>query len=312
MSVSDQAVLESELPLPLLHRGKVRDVYDAGNDRLLMVTSDRVSAFDVVMRQAIPRKGEVLTQLTAWWMHRLEGITDHHLIAVNPDEIESLLPSLASTRDQWQRRCMLVKRTEPVQVECVIRGYISGSAWREYQEKGTLAGEALPEGLRESEKLPAAIFSPATKAQSGHDENITFDQVCETLGDDLAHRLRDLSMLIYEHGSDTASDRGIILADTKFEFGRSSTGEYILIDEVLTPDSSRFWPSDRYRIGQGQASLDKQPLRNWLETLEDWNKQPPSPDLPDSVVHAMTTTYLEIFRRFTGIDLNDYTPPGFS
>lgn len=311
MSASDHAVLESALPLRLMHRGKVRDVYDAGDDMLLMVASDRVSAFDVVMWQGIPRKGEVLTQITAWWMKQLEGITAHHLIAVDPDEIESRLPDLAASRAQWQRRGMLVQRTEPVLVECVIRGYISGSAWKEYRESGTLAGERLPDGLSESERLPAAIFSPATKAQTGHDENITFAQACETLGDGLARQLRELSMRLYGYGAATAEERGIILADTKFEFGRSTDGEYILIDEVLTPDSSRFWPADRYQVGCGQPSLDKQPIRDWLETQEDWNKTPPPPDLPDSVVEAMTARYLEIFHRLTGMDLNDYTPPSF-
>jgi phosphoribosylaminoimidazole-succinocarboxamide synthase len=312
MSESGVTVMQSTLPLELLHRGKVRDVYDAGNDMLLMVASDRVSAFDVVMKQPIPRKGEVLTQITAWWMKQLEGITAHHLIAVDPDDIVQRVPDLAQSRDQWERRSMLVQRTEPVLVECVIRGYISGSAWKEYRARGTLAGESLPEGLTESERLPSPIFSPATKAQAGdHDENITFDQARATLGDELAQRLRDLSMRVYGFGSETAEACGIILADTKFEFGRAADGDYILIDEVLTPDSSRFWPADTYATGRGQSSLDKQPIRDWLETQEDWDKTPPPPQLPDHVVDATTGRYLEIFRRLTGIELHDYVPPRF-
>ena len=243
MSASDGALVRSELPLPLLHRGKVRDVYEAGDDLLLMVASDRVSAFDVVMSQPIPRKGEVLTQITAWWMNQLEPITAHHLVSVDTGEIVKQLPELEAHRDRWARRSMLVRRTEPVLVECVIRGYISGSAWREYSAGGTLAGEPLPEGLRESEELPEPIFSPATKARSGHDENITYDEVVERLGTETARRLRELSMEIYAFGSRVARERGIILADTKFEFGHTPDGRLILIDEVMTPDSSRFWPA---------------------------------------------------------------------
>jgi phosphoribosylaminoimidazole-succinocarboxamide synthase len=311
MSVSDQAVLESTLPLPLLHRGKVRDVYDAGDGMLLMVASDRVSAFDVVMSQPIPRKGEVLTQITAWWMKRLEGITAHHLIAVDADEIVQRLPGLRDTRDQWRRRSMLVQRTDPVLVECVIRGYLSGSAWKEYDSSGTLAGEALPKGLRQSERLPAPVFSPATKAQSGHDENISYQRMRDTLGGDLTARLRDLSLSIYEFGATIAADRGIILADTKLEFGRTPDGDYILIDEVLTPDSSRFWPTEHYNVGHGQPSLDKQPIRDWLERREEWSKTPPPPDLPGHVIDATTVRYLEIFRRITDAELDDYIPPRF-
>lgn len=311
MSGSDPAVFRTEVPLPLVHRGKVRDVYDAGDGLLMMVASDRVSAFDVVMDQPIPRKGEVLTQITAWWMKQLESLTAHHVVAVEASEIVARVPSLEGSAGQWDRRSMLVRRTEPVLVECVIRGYISGSAWREYRDRGTLAGEAMPRGLIESARLPRPIFSPATKAQEGHDENITFGQVETLLGETLAARLRDLSQEIYRFGARTAKERGIILADTKFEFGRTPTGGLILIDEVLTPDSSRFWPARSYKPGRGQTSLDKQPIRDWLETLDDWDKSPPPPTLPDHVIDATTTRYLEIFRLLTGQELNTYEPPRF-
>ncbi len=305
------AVLESQVPLPLLHRGKVRDVYDVGDGRLLMVASDRVSAFDVILLQPIPRKGEVLTQLTAWWLDSLDGVLDHHLLSCDPDEIVDQVPSLRESRGAWARRSMLVHRTEPVLVECVVRGYVSGSAWKEYRAEGTLAGEALPEGLVESQKLPAPIFSPSTKAQTGHDENIPFSSVVERLGREEADRLRDLSLTVYEHGAAITKEHGIILADTKFEFGHQADGRLLLIDEVLTPDSSRFWPADLYEPGQGQPSLDKQPVRDFLDGLTDWDKSPPPPDLPDHVVRETTDRYLEIFKRLTGTDLDEFRPPHF-
>ena len=309
----NRPVHETDLPLPLVAKGKVRDVYEAGPDMLLMVASDRVSAFDVVLPQPIPRKGEVLTQVTAWWLAKLEGSLDHHLISVTPEEIVERVPELDGTQDQWARRSMLVRRTDPVLVECVVRGFITGSAWKEYRTHGTLAGEALPQGLVESGRLEPPIFSPATKAQEGdHDENITFQQVVELLGPDLAHDLRHRSLDLYAFGARTAEDRGIILADTKFEFGRLSDGRILLIDEVMTPDSSRFWPREHYRTGRGQPSLDKQPIRDWLDDLEDWDKKPPPPDLPPEVVEASTQRYLEIFRRLTGLELTSYIPPTFA
>jgi phosphoribosylaminoimidazole-succinocarboxamide synthase len=308
-----RTVHESDLPLPLLNRGKVRDIYEAGPDALLMVASDRVSAFDVVLPQPIPHKGEVLTQVTAWWLHRLQDRLDHHLLSVRPEEIAQRIPELESTREQWARRAMLVKRTEPVLVECVVRGYITGSAWKEYKAEGTLAGEPLPPGLVESGKLEPPIFSPATKAQEGdHDENITFETMKELVDEDLAHRLRDLSLELYSAGAREAEEKGIILADTKFEFGRDPGGNLLLIDEVMTPDSSRFWPREHYQVGRGQPSLDKQPIRDYLDGLDDWNKKPPPPDLPREVVEASTQRYLEIFRRLTGTELEDYDPPRFS
>ncbi len=309
--MSDGTVLQTDLPLTLLHRGKVRDVYEAGPGELLMVASDRVSAFDVVMAQPVPRKGEVLTMITAWWLSRLPDHVDHHLITVDPDAIVDRYPRLEGSRDAWARRAMLVKRTEPIPVECVIRGYLSGSAWREYRDTGTLAGEALPPGLVESDPLPSPLYSPATKAEEGHDENITFATVVERLGEPMAERLRDLSLEIYGIGRDTCAEHGILLADTKFEFGLDEDGHLLLIDEVLTPDSSRFWPRETYAPGRGQPSLDKQPIRDWLDALSDWDKSPPPPDLPPEVVDAATGRYLQIFRLLTGSELDAWTPPSF-
>jgi phosphoribosylaminoimidazole-succinocarboxamide synthase len=306
----DAAVLETALPLPLLHRGKVRDVYEAGPGELLMVASDRVSAFDVVMSRPIPRKGEVLTQITAWWLDRL-GI-EHHLLDVDADAIVRRHPELEGSRSAWARRAMLVRRTTPLPVECVVRGYLSGSAWKEYREAGTLAGEAMPKGLSESARLAQPLFSPATKAAQGmHDENIPFAGVVERLGRPLAERVRDLSHRIYDEGRRTCDERGIILADTKFEFGQDAQGRLLLIDEVLTPDSSRFWPKEHYAPGRGQPSLDKQPIRDWLDALPGWDKTPPPPELPDEVVEAATARYLEIFRRLTGAELDDWRAPRF-
>lgn len=310
--MSDLApVIESQLDLELLHRGKVRDVYELDDDTLLMVASDRVSAFDVVLPQPIPYKGEVLTLVTAWWLEQLEHRVPHHLIAVHPDAIIERHPDLAVSREAWERRAMLVRRTNPVLVECVVRGYISGSAWKEYSKQGTLAGEPLPKGLGESHRLDPPIFSPATKAQQGHDENITFAQVVELLGAELGSRLRELSLEIYGYGRDVADEHGIMLADTKFEFGHAPSGELLLIDEVLTPDSSRFWPKESYQVGRGQPSLDKQPIRDWLDGLSEWDKTPPAPDLPNEVVEESSRRYQNVFERLTGTALSDYVPPLF-
>jgi phosphoribosylaminoimidazole-succinocarboxamide synthase len=305
-------VLESSLDLRLLHRGKVRDVYEIDSETLLMVASDRVSAFDVVLPQPIPHKGEVLTLITAWWLQQLERVLPHHLIAVDPDVIEEHHPDLAASRDVWARRAMLVRRTNPVLVECVVRGYITGSAWKEYAKTGTLAGEPLAKGLQESQKLDPPYFSPATKAQTGHDENITFGHVEELLGKAVAGRLRDLTLKVYEYGRDVANTKGIILADTKLEFGHDSSGTLLLIDEVLTPDSSRFWPKESYGVGRGQPSLDKQPILDFLDGLKDWNKAPPAPDLPPSVVKATSDRYQDVFKRLTGTSLAAYRPPHFA
>ena len=300
------AIAQTQLPFPLVRRGKVRDVYDVGDDRLLIVATDRISAFDVVMPQPIPDKGAVLTQITAWWLHQGGAFAPNHLIATADNEIESEVPALASTRDVWNGRSMLVARTEPIAFECVVRGYISGSAWKEYREAGTLAGEPLPKDLAESDRLREPIFSPATKAETGHDENVSFAQMRDALGAELANELRDRSLAIYSEGLRVAEEADIIIADTKFEFGRAADGRLLLIDEVLTPDSSRFWPKESYRAGGPQPSLDKQPVRDYLEELVargEWNKQPPGPDLPDSVIATTSERYRELYRRMTGRSL---------
>ncbi|TVR63772.1 MAG: phosphoribosylaminoimidazolesuccinocarboxamide synthase [Gemmatimonadales bacterium] len=314
MSPTPSALRSSSLPLPLLHRGKVREMYEAGPDLLLMVASDRVSAFDVIMEQAVPRKGEVLNLITAWWLQRLEaeGVA-HHAVSADPAEILRLVPALGTVDDvgQWARRSLLVRRTSPLPVECVVRGYLAGSAWSEYRDSGTLAGEPLPSGLVRSQRLPAPLFSPATKAVEGHDENITFHDVTKLLGGERAGKLRRLSLDIYAVGAGVASKRGLILADTKFEFGVDAGGHLLLIDEVLTPDSSRYWPEAGYRVGVSPPSLDKQPVRDFLESVEGWDRRPPPPRLPDEVVKATTDRYLEIFRRLTGSELDDFAPPSF-
>jgi phosphoribosylaminoimidazole-succinocarboxamide synthase len=289
-------------------RGKVRDVYDLG-DALLMVATDRVSAFDVVLPDAVHRKGEVLTLLSAWWFARTAGVVPNHLLSVDPDRISSLYPDLAPHRDSWARRSMLVRKLRPFPVECVVRGYVAGSAWKEYRGSGTLAGEPLPHGLVESARLDPPVFSPARKAAEGHDENITFRQMREMIGGEAADRLREASFALYERGRDLAAEAGIIIADTKFEFGTDAGGTIRVMDEVLTPDSSRFWPANAYAPGRGQPSLDKQPLRDWLEDLAGrglWDKQAPGPHLPDEVVDETSRRYQDAFRRLTGTSLDDF------
>ncbi len=308
MSAPAPIVFRSELPLPLLHRGKVREMYEVDGDHLLMVASDRVSAFDVVMEQPIPFKGEVLTLLTAWWLEQLGDRFPHHLVAAHPDQIVDRVPALEASRAEWGRRALLVRRTQPLPVECVVRGYLAGSAWKEYREVGTLAGEPLRAGMRESERLEPPIFSPATKAEEGHDENIPYSGVTERMGDVIARRLKDLSLALYDAGRAVAAERGILLADTKFEFGRTESGELLLIDEVLTPDSSRYWPSEAWIPGSAPPSFDKQPIRDWLDARPDWDKTPPPPALPSEVVSAASTRYLEIFRRLTGVTLHEWEP----
>lgn len=308
-----RALARSELPLPLVARGKVRDVYAGGDDRLLIVATDRISAFDVVLPQPIPWKGAVLTQLTAWWLARLTDLTPNHLLSADPDTIAHELPELEPTTDLWAERAMLVRRTRVVPIECVVRGYLSGSAWKEYRESGTLAGEPLPHALVESARLEPPIFSPATKAETGHDENITFDDMRSRVGAILADELRRRSLAIFERGREVTDRVGIILADTKFEFGTLPDGTLILIDEVLTPDSSRFWPGESYEPGRAQPSLDKQPVRDYLERLVAegrWNREPPAPDLPDDVVHATSERYRAVFERLTSCPI-DNLPDGF-
>lgn len=304
------SVVSTDLPLPLLRRGKVRDVYSVGDDRVLMVATDRVSAFDVVMNETIPRKGAVLTQLTAWWLRQLDGNVRHHMISADSQEIINEVPALGEYRDDLDQRAMLCRRAEIFPIECVIRGYLSGSAWKEYASNGTLAGEHLPPGLVESENLPEPLFSPATKAEAGHDENITVARMRDVVGINAAETLEALTRVVYEYGRSIAAERGIIIADTKFEFGytgdnpeKFDPSEVILVDEVLTPDSSRFWPKSEYMPGRSQPSFDKQPLRDYLDgerRAGGWNGDYPPPPLPEEVVQATSKRYLEIFRLLTG------------
>jgi phosphoribosylaminoimidazole-succinocarboxamide synthase len=301
-------VVQSRLPLPLLRRGKVREVYEVNADQLLLVASDRVSAFDVVMREPVPRKGAVLTQISAFWFERLADVFPSHYLTANTAEILKRVPQLAGMERELAGRTMLVRRAPPVPFECVVRGYLSGSAWAEYRGQGTLAGERLPAGLVESARLEPPLFSPATKAEAGHDLNVTFTTMAGALGIELAARLRDASFAIYQAGRDHAARRGIIIADTKFEFGIDGAGTLRLIDELLTPDSSRFWPADRYAPGHAQPSFDKQPLRDYLASLKaasKWNGEAPPPSLPAEVVTATSRRYLEAYRLLTGHELSE-------
>jgi phosphoribosylaminoimidazole-succinocarboxamide synthase len=297
---------KSDLPLKLIGRGKVRDVYEIEGDRLLLVATDRVSAYDVVMAEPIPMKGAVLTQVSAWWFRQLDDVLKHHMISADAEEIVAVVPALKPHRAAVAGRSMLCRRGTVFPIECVIRGYLSGSAWREYSKSGTLAGENLPSGLKESDRLDPPIFSPATKAETGHDENITIGRMREILGAEPAAELERLTRLVYSRGRDVGLKQGIIIADTKFEFARAKSGEVILIDEVLTPDSSRFWPADDYKPGQPQPSFDKQPLRDWLDVerhAKRWNGDAPPPKLPAAVVDATSKRYLEAYRRLTGSEL---------
>jgi phosphoribosylaminoimidazole-succinocarboxamide synthase len=299
-------VTESRLPLPLLRRGKVREVYEVDADHLLLVASDRVSAFDVVMREPIPRKGAVLTQISAFWFELLADVFPSHYVTARTGEILDRVPALAGHGDEIAGRAMLVRRTAPVPFECVVRGYLSGSAWAEYARCGTLAGEPLPGGLLESSRLEPPLFSPATKAESGHDENVTVARMAQVLGRELTGRLRDASFAVYRAGRDHAAAVGIIIADTKFEFGTAPDGTLLLIDELMTPDSSRFWPADRYAPGRSQPSFDKQPLRDYLAGVKAagrWNGEAPPPPLPVEVVEATSRRYLDAFRLLTGGEL---------
>ena len=303
---SGETLSESRLPLPLLRQGKVREVYEVDPEHLLIVASDRVSAFDVVMREAIPFKGAVLTQMSAFWFQLLADVFPSHYVTADSAEIVARVRRLAGVEDQIAGRAMLVLRSEPIPFECVGRGFITGSAWAEYRDTGTLAGEPLPAGLVESARLDPPLFSPATKAEAGHDINVTVDAVAEVVGSTMAARLREASFALYQAGRDHAAARGIIIADTKFEFGTDAGGTLRLIDELLTPDSSRFWPADRYAAGRSQPSFDKQPLRDYLASLKAagrWDGEAPPPALPPEVVEATSRRYLEAFRLLTGRDL---------
>jgi phosphoribosylaminoimidazole-succinocarboxamide synthase len=291
-------LLESELPgVERIARGKVRDVYALG-EHLLIVATDRISAFDYILATGIPDKGKVLTQLSVFWFDYLRDLTPTHFVTARVDEYPDPLPKF---RSQLEGRSMLVKRARMIDIECVARGYLSGSGWKEYRERGTVCGIPLPAGLRESDKLPAPIFTPATKAQTGHDENVSFDRVCAAIGEDLAGRLRDLTLSIYGNAARYAETKGILIADTKFEFGFVG-GELVLADEVLTPDSSRFWPAASYAPGGPQFSFDKQFVRDYLESIH-WNKQPPAPALPADVAAKTGEKYRQAYRELTGREL---------
>jgi phosphoribosylaminoimidazole-succinocarboxamide synthase len=294
-----QTVTETNLStLVLVHRGKVRDVYQVNDKQFLLVATDRISAFDCVMPTPIPHKGAVLTALSRFWFTRLGHLTEHHLITGDFDK----MPDSIRQHEELRGRSMLVKKTEVFPVECVVRGYLAGSGWKDYKATGKICGHELPEGLREADRLPFPIFTPATKAATGHDENITEMEFVKTIGAETASKLSSLSLRLYQEAAAYALTRGIIIADTKFEFGRDERGNIILIDEVLTPDSSRFWSMESYAAGQSPPSFDKQFVRDYLETL-DWNKQPPAPALPPEIVEATTVRYLEAYKILTGKEL---------
>src|SRR5580700_4502146 len=296
-SPAAKVIRETNFPgIAPMARGKVRDIYDLG-DRLLIVATDRLSAFDVVLPTPIPDKGRVLTQLSLFWFEKLADIVPNHVISAS-----NFSGELAAYAGALEGRAMLVRRTEPIPIECVVRGYLSGSGWKDYQKTGAVCGIALPAGLRESDRLPEPIFTPSTKATSGHDENISFDETVATVGRSLAEKLRDTSLAIYRSAVEHAASRGIIIADTKFEFGLIGD-ELIWIDEALTPDSSRFWPADEYVPGRTQPSFDKQYVRNYLEKI-GWNKQAPGPALPADVVAATQGKYREAYQRITGHELD--------
>ena len=295
--MSGNTLLQLDLPgIPKVRSGKVREMFDLG-DRLLMVASDRISAYDVVMPNGIPRKGEVLTLFSHFWFDRAADLVPNHLLSKADEPLPEAVQPHA---DQIGRRAMVVKKAQPLAIECVVRGYLAGSGWKEYQKQGTVCGISLPDGLENSSQLPEPIFTPATKAEEGHDENISFDEAVNIVGKNVAEQARELSIKLYMRGRDHAAEKGSIIADTKFEFGIFE-GELILIDEVLTPDSSRFWPADLYAPGKSQPSFDKQFVRDYLETL-DWDKTPPGPELPAEIVQKTSEKYIEAYTRVTGLE----------
>jgi phosphoribosylaminoimidazole-succinocarboxamide synthase len=293
-----------DLPLPHVHSGKVRDIYALDDDRLLMVTSDRMSAFDVVMAEPIPDKGRVLTAMSAFWFEQLAEIVPGHLLSTDVADLPAEIQAVAAEHD-LAGRIMITRRAEMLPVECIVRGYLSGSAWKEYKVDGTMHGTPLAEGLQESDQLPKPVFTPSTKAELGdHDENISFAEAADIVGEELASQLHDVSLGLYTRGAEWARERGIIIADTKFELGMVD-GQVTLCDEVLTPDSSRFWPVEEYEPGRTPPSFDKQPLRDYLETL-DWDKKPPPPPLPAEVVASTSRRYVEAYERITGRSFADW------
>jgi phosphoribosylaminoimidazole-succinocarboxamide synthase len=293
----------TDLGLPHVHSGKVRDIYAVGDDRLLMVTSDRMSAFDVVMAEPIPDKGRVLTAMSAFWFAELADVAPGHLLSTDVADLPQSAQDAADEAD-LTGRVMLTRRAEILPVECIVRGYITGSAWKEYRRSGTMHGAPLPEAMSESARLPEPVFTPSTKAEEGHDENISFAAAVDLVGESLAAKVRDVSLALYARGAALARERGIVIADTKFEFGMVD-GELVLCDEVLTPDSSRFWPVDAWVPGSTPPSFDKQPLRDYLDGL-DWDKTPPPPALPAEVVAATSTRYVEAYERITGRSFADW------
>jgi phosphoribosylaminoimidazole-succinocarboxamide synthase len=295
------------LGLPHVHSGKVRDIYAVGDDRLLMVTSDRISAFDVVMAEPIPHKGRVLTAMSAFWFGELSDLVPGHLVSTALDDLPASARAVAAEAD-LAGRVMLTTRAQMLPVECIVRGYITGSAWKEYRTGGTMHGTRLPEGLVESDRLPEPVFTPSTKAEQGHDENISFSAAAGLLGEALAAKVRAVSLELYRRGAEWARERGIIIADTKFELGLVE-GDLVLCDEVLTPDSSRFWPTDGYAPGTTPPSFDKQPVRDYLDGL-DWDKSPPPPPLPGEVVSATSSRYVEAYERVTGRSFADWPGAG--
>ena len=298
--MTDNTILSLDLPdIKKRASGKVREIFDVDADKLLIVATDRISAFDVIMPNGIPHKGRVLTQISSFWFDKTKHIIANHIIAT---DAEKFPPSLLSHLPSLQGRSMLCRKTQPLAIECVVRGYLAGSGWKEYKQSGTVCGIKLPAGLVESSELPEPIFTPATKAVTGHDENISFEEAVKIVGKDIAEKARAASIAIYKWARDYARQRGVIIADTKFEFGQLPSGDLIIIDEMLTPDSSRFWPADQYKAGRSQASFDKQFLRDYLETL-DWNKTPPGPQLPADIIAKTSEKYLDAYKRITGHEL---------
>ncbi len=297
----NEAILETHLPLPRVAVGKVRDIYSVGTDKLLIVTTDRLSAFDVVLPDPIPMKGKVLNQITLFWLEHFKDILPQHLITAHVDEMGLPADVVKNFRHELEGRSVLVKKASPLEIECVVRGYITGSGWKDYLKTGKVCGYTLPAGLKQCQKFPEPLFTPSTKAKVGHDVNIDFGEAIRIVGKDIAQQAKDLSILLYRKGQEYAASKGIIIADTKFEFGIHD-GKLMLIDEILTPDSSRFWPADRYETGHDQPSFDKQIVRNYLETLT-WEKRPPGPELPTDIIEQTTAAYCEIYKRLSGKDI---------
>ncbi|MEE2631986.1 MAG: phosphoribosylaminoimidazolesuccinocarboxamide synthase [Actinomycetota bacterium] len=299
-------MLNPTVDLPLIHSGKVRDVYDARDGRLLMVTSDRISAFDVVMDESIPDKGRVLTAMTAVWFERFADLVQGHLISTGTRDLAEVLGG--AVPDDLVGRTMLCRRAEMLPIECIVRGYITGSAWKEYRTSGTMHGGPMPAGLLEADRLPEPVFTPSTKADEGHDVNISYEEAVDLVGSEVAALAREASLACYQQGAEWAAERGILIADTKFEFGMVD-GRLVLADEVLTPDSSRFWPAEAWAPGATPPSFDKQPVRDHLDAL-DWGKQPPAPPLPDEVVSATSSRYVEAYELITGRSFADWPGAG--